>query len=58
MQDTFQKLQPIQRIRHEKTHDKDDVHCHQCNYGAKYTTSLAVDQAVKHVKRESNFKCG
>ena len=43
------------RIRHENTHDKDDVLCGQCKYKAKKTTDLEANQSVEHVKRISNL---
>ena len=45
------------RNRHEKTHDKDDLHCGQCNYIAKSSQDLNTHNSLKHVKKK-NFKCG
>ena len=45
------------RNRHEKTHDKDDLHCGQCNYIAKSSQDLHTQKSRKHVKNK-NFKCG
>ena len=45
------------RNRHEKTHDKDDLHCGQCNYIAKSIQDLNTHKSLKHVKKK-NFKCG
>ena len=45
------------RNRHEKTHDKDDLHCGQCKYIAKSSQDLNTHKSLKHVKKK-NFKCG
>ena len=45
------------RNRHEKTHDKDDLHCGQCSYIAKSSQDLNTHKSLKHVKKK-NFKCG
>ena len=45
------------RNRHEKTHDKDDLHCGQCSYIAKSSQHLNTHKSLRHVKKK-NFKCG
>ena len=45
------------RNRHEKTHERDDIQCRQCNYRAKSSDDLQSHKVIKHVKK-TNFKCG